>query len=170
MRLLPSDQTAAQEFRRHLSAAAVWLLLGAIVTIFLAIDRVPPVTFLGGSIQPQEAVPGEKVEVDLKARYDRLCDGEVSRDIVGSDGIIHTYRKHFANTPIDRGVQEIEKSFKLPRSIPAGPATYQARMVFDDGCGITTKLFPIVVYAPKLSFQVKATPDNPSPPIETPPD
>ena len=147
----------ASELKRHLVIGGSTIAIGLAIVAFLAVDRATPIVFIDGELEQSQVKPGQHVVAHLIARYDRVCDGEVHRDIVGSDNVIHTYKKHPADLPLHPGVVSVEMPFRLPANLPEGQATYQAKLIFYD-CGLTSRILPLQVMTPKLAFQVENAP------------
>jgi hypothetical protein len=134
-------------------AAIGVLIVGLALGIAIKADRAKPVLFVQATISPDPAIVGAMVNVRWTDVWYRRCEGELSRQIVSSDGVIHAYRKHIMRIPVDLGQQQIDIPFFLPRGIPAGETIYQAVVRFNN-CGITSRWWPLEVSVPSLTFDV----------------
>jgi hypothetical protein len=137
----------------HIITAACAVLTVSMIALGIIVDRLPPISFISSEILPSTATPGETVTAQLFATYYRLCQAQVTRDLIGSDKVIHTYAPHWASVPGRKGEQEVEIPFQLPAKISSGKAIYQAMLVFRS-CGITSRLFPIVIYTPEAQVYI----------------
>jgi len=144
----------ARDFSRpmlmqHILALATCLTLIGLV----AFDRRPPLAFLQGEVVPQQVAPGSIVHVRWTTQWSRQCLGMVSRDIVGSDGVIRIYARHSLRIPAALGVQSSDTPFTLSNALPQGNTRYRAVVQFET-CGLTSRIWPLSVDAPTLAFKV----------------
>jgi hypothetical protein len=135
------------------AAALAVLLVGGLGAIAIKADRAAPLAFTEGHIAPQPAAPGSVVTVNWINTWLRVCEGELSRQLIGSDGVVRAYRKHFLRVPVNLGTQRSETRFRLPPSFPQGPAVYEGLIRFRD-CGMTSRIWPLEVRVPELRFSV----------------
>jgi len=134
---------------QHMLALATCLVLIAAV----AFDRRPPLLFLQGEIIPDSVAPGATVSARWRTEWRRQCMGMVSRDIVGSDGVIRIYARHSLRVPASVGVQLSDTPFVLSNALPKGRTEYRAVVQFES-CGLTSRLWPLSIEAPRLLFDV----------------
>lgn len=123
---------------------------------FVVVDRRDPVSFVDGLIIPDPVMAGQVVIVRRSVVWYRACEAEVSREVVGSDQIIHPYVKFTLRIPIRLGPQvaESQQSLQLPGGLPTrASAAYHAVLRFHR-CGLTSRAWPLVVDAPPISFHV----------------
>lgn len=143
-----------REFSRAMLPHHVLALAATIaLSIFLAYDRREPLLFEHGEIVPEHAMPGERVIVRWTTDWRRQCEGVVSRDLVGSDNVIKIYRSRPLRVPAQLGRQTADTPFHLPETMPLGHAEYRAIVRFES-CGITSRIWPLQLNVPALSFDV----------------
>jgi len=143
----------ARRWSGHAVTAGAAIMLAVVARLLLHLDRQPPVVFFAASVDPVIAAPGTKVGLTIWDTWTRACSGDVSREIVGSDGVIHAYRIKTARVPVRMGTQKFVTQFYVPHSMPPGPATYQSVVRFED-CGVTSRLWPLEVTIPPVKITV----------------
>lgn len=134
-------------------AAAGVLMFGAVGAIAIKTDRAAPLTMIEGHIMPDTVSSGERVTVRWQVDWRRICEGELSRQLIGSDKIVRAYQKRFVRIPVNVGTQYSDTPFKLPPGLPAGETTYEGIIRFRD-CGITSRFVPLEVKVPPVYFNV----------------
>lgn len=135
------------------AAAIAVLIVGVIGAVSLKADRAAPLTFIDGHVLPDPAPNGSGVIVRWNIEWYRRCEGELSRQLIGSDGIVRAYQKRFIRVPVNTGKQFSDTRFTLPPSLPEGATTYEGLIRFRD-CGLTSRLWPLEVKVPALTFMV----------------
>jgi len=140
----------------HLYKATIAVVVTASIMLFLAYDRRPPVTFQNGTVLTQTVAPGGTAQVDWTVKIARVCDGGIQRFITGTDGVIHYYQPTPARPPPAPGVYERQGDIIVPKGLPAGNATYQVALTFDN-CGITSRWVPIIVNSPAVVMKIASS-------------
>lgn len=142
---------------QHVFAAAAAVVLAIAGISAWSFDRRAPLTFEGGHILPVKVTPGTPVNVRWHTVWHRQCEGVVSREVTGSDGVIRPYAKVTLRIPINVGDQTSDTSFWIPHTMPTGRARYAATVRFER-CGYTSGWWPIEVRTPPVWFDVVAPP------------
>jgi len=134
-------------------AAIGVLMLGAVGAIAIKADRATPLTMIEGEIVPDTIRSGERITVRWLNHWNRICEGELSRQLIGSDKIVRAYQKRFVRIPINVGMQYSDTEFKLPPGLPPGETTYEGVVRFRE-CGFTSRFVPLEVKVPPVYFNV----------------
>lgn len=156
-------------------------LMAAVTSVYLAVDRSPPITFISGAVDPREAIAGSALSVEREIEWLRFdCTNTVIGYIQDSDGRHHKQEVFSAPTPDkDKCIAdtaERDKKNGTTRDAPTcivpsrsdpprrgilsslksayGPATYNVTVEFH--CGLIGVLMrPIKVTATPLRFTIK---------------
>jgi len=140
-------------WRQHIWAGTV-LVLGAVTLASLvAADRTDPVILESGYIAEDPVRPGQRVHVRWTTTWQRQCEGVLSRELVGSDGVVKAYRKHFLRVPVNLGRQTSDTRFIVPEDMAQGEAVYSGIIRFHE-CGVTSRFVPLKVEVPEIGFSV----------------
>ena len=137
---------------QHLLASDTALVL----VVLVVIDRRDPMSFGDGRVIPDPARAGQVVTARRSVVWYRACEAEVSREVVGSDRIVRPYVKFTLRIPTRLGPQVVDSqpNIQLPIGLPAhAQNSYQAVLRFHR-CGLTSRVWPLVVDAPPIFFDV----------------
>ncbi len=150
MQLIPANRIA-----QHCIVAPIVIMVALWLVWLLSIDRADPLSLEHAEMSPNPAYAGQYVTARWSLTWGRRCEGETSREIVGSDDVIRAYAKEATRMPSILGRQRVDKGFTLPASLPPGPAIYRAIMRFPK-CGITSAVWPLTVRAPDTVIEIVA--------------
>jgi hypothetical protein len=137
--------------------AVLLLVCGFLVQV----DRSEPVDLVGGYVIPESINLSQPLPVGVlpsvtirwEARWQRRCEGIVSRELVGADGVIRFYVKEALRIPAHLGQQVEYVGVKVDRSLPPGKTKYREVLLFYR-CGLTSRIWPLEIEVPELEFQV----------------
>lgn len=150
----PGQNAAAAFIAIAIFAPLLWMLL----------DREPPFEVTNGRIDPPNPAVNGTITVTWDIRSTRSCqpssDATVTRSIVDSKGVSHTYAPVHAvyGTPEQREPDEIKRRIPLPENI-TGHAKYSSIACY--ACNPLQALWPICIQMPEVDFEIGDSRGNP---------
>lgn len=143
----------------------VLFFVSCVVTVLLvpvsfwAFDNTKPYIFYseGSYILPINATGNDQMIVSWKVHVNRHCPGVIRRELfdprVGG-AIIAMYDAEASLDTIESvGDQQINRTFLLPRAMPAGRTAYRAKLEY--WCNPLQRLWPTRYTTPSLEFEVR---------------
>jgi hypothetical protein len=139
--------------RQHFLAA--FSALSAITLVFIGVawDRREPFTAGFGTLVPDTAIRGEVITVARPVTWHRRCEGYISRELVGSDKRVRPYIKESIRVPVRLGFDTVVNKFVISDDVPTGETVYRSIVRFEK-CGITSRISPLTVDLPPISFDI----------------
>ena len=116
---LPRQKTLVDQVRPALAAVAVAL----VGIIFIPVAY--PVRVSNGSITPDVARPGDKVDVQWLQDWRELCSITITREFIGSDGFRKTAAPYEYAAPKEKGPIPYSGPMVIPE-LPVGDAYYHS--------------------------------------------
>lgn len=151
--MIPAQTIRKHSLRQNLFAVPTVLAVAAACFIAVQIDRRAPLAFEYGEIVPAHATSGAEVRVRWTVAWRRQCEGELWREIVGSDNVVRYYAKSYLRVPVILGRQTSDTSFTLTEGLPRGTAIYRGVIQFSQ-CGVTSRIVPLTVDVPRLALAI----------------
>lgn len=144
----------------HARAAIGTALIVFVVALLLNYDRTPPFELTEGEIIPSKVRGGDKIETRwrLTLLRDRAYSFECRRWIVDVHGHPRPVEEQEVKNTLPPASDFITRSIVVPYEVGWGPATYRQSCCYQfEGLSLT-KLFPICLRRPVISFEVLPTP------------
>lgn len=121
------------------------------------IDRSAPMKFVEGHVTPQQASPGQLVNVTLTLDWMRLCELDVSRVMRDGAGEEHKLPWSKSSPPPKLGRLTSTRQIVVPATAKFGKsACYRATIYMQ--CGIIDRAFPIRVEMPCEAMPLEIVP------------
>lgn len=145
---------------------AAGLVLGTMVItggqlgIWLA-ERDPPTVVLHTEVVPIKPWPDGEVQIRYNVRRYKQCATRVERSVYDSKQLRMVLPpREFAIAPGPIGDDTYSVSVMLPESMSPGRATYRINTTYV--CNPIHRIWPIVVIAPDIAFDVQPSPERQS--------
>ncbi len=137
------------------------VILGPIALVgWWALDTAPPVRNIRGVALTPVVAPGERLVVEWKATFARICPGVSRRRFM--DGFfvdLPDHRLRGIPPGAEIGTEATWRtSMIVPANMPPGQWTFESRPEFS--CNPVQRLAPIVVEAPFVPFTVVSAPKS----------
>jgi hypothetical protein len=144
----------------ELSFFAAMAILGVMLGYWVLDDELPyDYHRINARIEPQPAIPGERVTVTWPITVRRLCPGTVHRSLrdAVTDRPVAQYDPVPSSLTVSMGDKEIAKVFQLPAELPP-LVKYEATVCFR--CNPLQSILPICTRTPTLVFRVIPAPSR----------